>query len=98
VHWPEGIQAKGEIRSQFHHVIDIEPTILEAAVTRHRTPWETVATNMAAFDGVETIQKAKCGSSAEITTLNTSTSALFYIREMRFSSSGVNVRTSADTP
>jgi arylsulfatase A-like enzyme len=31
VHWPGGIQAKGEIRSQFHHVIDVAPTILEAA-------------------------------------------------------------------
>ncbi len=31
VHWPNGIQAKGEIRSQFSHVIDIAPTILEAA-------------------------------------------------------------------
>jgi arylsulfatase A-like enzyme len=31
VHWPKGIEAKGEIRSQFHHVIDVLPTILEAA-------------------------------------------------------------------
>jgi arylsulfatase A-like enzyme len=31
VHWPNGIKGKGEIRSQFHHVIDIAPTILEAA-------------------------------------------------------------------
>ncbi len=31
VHWPKGIQAKGEIRSQFHHVIDVAPTILEVA-------------------------------------------------------------------
>ena len=30
VHWPKGIKAKGEIRDQFHHVIDIVPTILEA--------------------------------------------------------------------
>ena len=30
VHWPKGIKAKGEIRTQFHHVIDIAPTILEA--------------------------------------------------------------------
>ena len=29
--WPNGIEAKGEIRQQFHHVIDIVPTILEAA-------------------------------------------------------------------
>ena len=31
VHWPKGIKAKGEIRSQFSHVIDVAPTILEAA-------------------------------------------------------------------
>jgi len=31
VHWPKGIQGKGEIRSQFAHVIDIAPTILELA-------------------------------------------------------------------
>jgi len=35
VHWPNGIKAKGEIRSQFHHVIDIAPTILEAAKLPH---------------------------------------------------------------
>jgi arylsulfatase A-like enzyme len=31
VHWPKEIKAKGEVRAQFHHVIDIAPTILEAA-------------------------------------------------------------------
>jgi arylsulfatase A-like enzyme len=31
VHWPKGIKAKGEIRSQFTHVTDIAPTVLEAA-------------------------------------------------------------------
>jgi len=31
VHWPKGIKAKGENRSQFSHVIDVAPTILEAA-------------------------------------------------------------------
>ncbi|MFL6085392.1 MAG: arylsulfatase, partial [Mycobacterium sp.] len=31
VHWPKGIAAKGEPRWQFHHVIDIAPTVLEAA-------------------------------------------------------------------
>ena len=30
IHWPKGIQAKGEVRSQFQHVIDVAPTILEA--------------------------------------------------------------------
>jgi arylsulfatase A-like enzyme len=31
VYWPRGIRARGEIRSQFHHVIDVAPTVLEAA-------------------------------------------------------------------
>ncbi len=31
VHWPRGIGAKGEIRQQFHHVIDIAATVLEVA-------------------------------------------------------------------
>jgi arylsulfatase len=31
VHWPRGIKSKGELRTQFHHVIDVAPTILEAA-------------------------------------------------------------------
>ncbi|MDV8009214.1 arylsulfatase [Rhodococcus sp. IEGM 1318] len=31
VHWPAGITGKGGVRSQFTHVIDVAPTILEAA-------------------------------------------------------------------
>jgi arylsulfatase len=31
VHWPNGFAAKGEVRSQFTHVIDVAPTILEVA-------------------------------------------------------------------
>jgi arylsulfatase len=31
VHWPAGIKARGEIRSQFSHVIDIATTVLDAA-------------------------------------------------------------------
>jgi arylsulfatase A-like enzyme len=31
VHWPHGIEESGGLRSQFMHVIDIAPTILEAA-------------------------------------------------------------------
>ncbi|OYY32053.1 MAG: arylsulfatase [Sulfurovum sp. 16-42-52] len=29
--WPNGIKTKGGLRTQFHHVIDVAPTILEAA-------------------------------------------------------------------
>ena len=38
VHWPNGFTAKGEVRAQFHHVIDVAPTVLEAA----RLPEPTV--------------------------------------------------------
>jgi arylsulfatase len=31
IHWPKGIKDKGSLRTQFSHVIDIAPTILEAA-------------------------------------------------------------------
>jgi len=31
VHWPKGFKAKNEVRSQFSHIIDIVPTVLEAA-------------------------------------------------------------------
>jgi len=31
VHWPTGTGDKGATRNQFHHVIDVAPTILEAA-------------------------------------------------------------------
>ncbi len=31
MHWPAGIEAKGEVRSQWHHVNDVASTVLEAA-------------------------------------------------------------------
>ena len=31
VHWPGGIKSQGETRTQFHHVIDVAATLLEAA-------------------------------------------------------------------
>jgi arylsulfatase len=31
IHWPKVIKAKGEVRPQYHHLIDIAPTVLEAA-------------------------------------------------------------------
>jgi arylsulfatase A-like enzyme len=29
VHWPNGVKGKGEVRSQFHHVIDVAKTVLD---------------------------------------------------------------------
>ena len=31
VHWPSGIKGQGEIRTQFHHVIDVAATLLDVA-------------------------------------------------------------------
>jgi hypothetical protein len=31
VHWPKGVKAKNEVRSQWHHVVDVAQTVLEAA-------------------------------------------------------------------
>lgn len=35
VHWPKGFKAGGEVRHQFTHVIDVAPTVLEAAGLPH---------------------------------------------------------------
>ncbi|HEY1654775.1 MAG TPA: arylsulfatase [Candidatus Tumulicola sp.] len=35
VHWPKGFRAKGEVRAQFHHLIDIAATVLDAAQLPH---------------------------------------------------------------
>jgi arylsulfatase len=43
VHWPAGIKAKGEIRTQFHHVIDVAKTILEVA----KLPEPTIVNSIA---------------------------------------------------
>jgi arylsulfatase A-like enzyme len=37
VHWPRRIREGGQVRDQFHHVIDVAPTILEAAGLPHPT-------------------------------------------------------------
>jgi arylsulfatase len=60
LHWPNGIDATGEIREQFHHVIDIAPTLLEAAGLPQpymvngvaQKPIEGVAMNYT-FDGAD---------------------------------------------
>ena len=50
VRWPNGINAKGEIRNQFHHVIDVAPTILEA--TRLPAPTFVNGIQQAPLEGV----------------------------------------------
>jgi arylsulfatase len=43
VHWPSGSVARGEVRTQFHHVIDVAPTVLEAAGIPEPTSVDGVA-------------------------------------------------------
>ena len=35
VHWPNGFESRGEVRSQFHHVIDVAATVLDVAGLPH---------------------------------------------------------------
>jgi len=50
VHWPDGIEAKGEIRSQYHHISDIAPTIMQAAGIE--VPHEIYGVEQQPMDGV----------------------------------------------
>jgi arylsulfatase A-like enzyme len=50
IHWPKGIKAKNEVRGQFHHVVDITPTVLEAA--RLPAPKEVNGTLQTPIEGV----------------------------------------------
>ena len=50
VHWPDGIEGKGEVRNQYHHIIDIAPTILEAAGVE--APEVMDGVDQMPFDGV----------------------------------------------
>lgn len=50
VHWPKGIKAKGEIRQQYHHIIDIIPTIMDVTGVGFQKEIEGV--EQMPFDGV----------------------------------------------
>jgi arylsulfatase len=63
VHWPNGIKAKGEVRSQFHHVIDIAPTILEAAGLPHPTVVNSI--QQAPIEGVSMLYAFDDAKAAE---------------------------------
>ena len=53
IHWPTRIKAKGEVRSQFTHVTDIAPTVLEA--TGLPFPKSVNGTAQRPFDGTSMI-------------------------------------------
>lgn len=50
IHWPNGIKAKGEIRSQYHHIIDIAATVFDVTKTDFRKELDGV--RQMALDGV----------------------------------------------
>jgi arylsulfatase A-like enzyme len=56
MHWPKGIKAKGEIRSQFHHVVDVAPTALEA--TKLPQPKTVDGVPQRPMDGVSMLYSA----------------------------------------
>ena len=63
VHWPKGFTAKNEVRSQWHHVIDITPTILEAAgLPEPKSVNGTVQTPIEGVSMVYTFADAKAPS------------------------------------
>jgi len=67
IHWPKRITAKGEVRAQFHHVIDIAPTILEAA--RLPEPKVVNGTKQVPIEGVSmvyTLNDAKAKSRHQV--------------------------------
>jgi arylsulfatase len=63
LHWPKGIKAKGEFRSQFHHVVDVAPTVLEAA----KLPQPRVVNGVAQrpMDGVSMLYSADNAKAAD---------------------------------
>lgn len=67
VHWPQGIAGTGETRNQFHHVIDVAPTILEAA----NIPAPTVVNSIqqAPLEGVSMLGTLRDGAANETHTV-----------------------------
>ncbi|MGY1530986.1 arylsulfatase [Luteimonas sp. A649] len=63
VSWPTGIKGKGEIRSQFHHVIDVAPTILEVAGLPH--PVSVDGIQQAPIEGVSMVYSMNDAKAAE---------------------------------
>ncbi len=63
VHWPKGFNAKGEIRTQFHHVNDVAPTILEAAMLP--APKSINGVEQIPMDGVSMLYATKDADAAD---------------------------------
>ena len=63
VHWPNGIADKGGLRNQFHHVIDVAPTILQAAGLPAPAVVNTIA--QAPLEGVSMLAMLRDGAAPE---------------------------------
>ncbi len=63
VHWPNGIDEPGGLRSQFTHVIDVAPTILEAAGLPE--PAMVNGVQQAPIEGTSMLYAFKDGAAAE---------------------------------
>jgi arylsulfatase A-like enzyme len=67
VHWPNGFEGKGEIRHQFHHVIDVAKTILD--VTGIPEPAIVNSIAQAPLEGVSMLSTLRNGEAAETHTV-----------------------------
>ena len=63
MHWPAGIKAKGEVRSQWHHVNDVASTVLEA--TKLPEPKSINGVNQIPMDGVSMLYAVDDASATE---------------------------------
>ena len=63
VHWPNGFADKGKTRNQFHHVIDVAPTVLEAAGLP--APVFVNGIQQAPFEGVSMLATLRDGAAPE---------------------------------
>ncbi|MBV8789700.1 MAG: arylsulfatase [Mycobacterium sp.] len=63
VHWPNGFPDKGNTRNQFHHVIDVAKTVLEAAGLPEPTSVNGI--DQAALEGVSMLPMLRDGAAPE---------------------------------
>jgi arylsulfatase A-like enzyme len=67
VHWPNGFTDNGKTRNQFHHVIDVAPTILEAAGLP--APMSVNGIQQAALEGVSMLPMLRDAKAPETHTV-----------------------------